>query len=553
MRNFYSHEKIFYSFIVLWMLIGAVVLYAVNNNEVYSDSSWGRNKYNDGEVCDKNEDEVYLAKVRTLNEILTKLRDHYVDELDMEELLDAAIDGVLSKVDPHTDYFDEDELCLFMSSAQGEFGGLGISIDKIDDYITVISPIEGTPAYKMGIIAGDKLSKINGESIVGVSIEESIKKMRGPAGSKIVLTVERPGIGELDFEIQRDVIKIKSVPYAFKLDNGAGYIRIRQFNSHTAKEFAKALDDLENKGIKGLIIDLRSNPGGLLSQAIDTVNEFVGKDKCVVFTKGRSIEANQQYYTKYDRIREDYPVVVLINEASASASEIFAGSIQDWDRGLLVGKTSFGKGSVQNIEQLYSGGIKITTSKYYIHSGRCIHKELNDKILRGKEVSEKEREIIESENHKKEYFTENGRKVFGGGGVTPDVKVENDYLSDLGIKINQKNLFFSYSVDYFRDNKDKINEDFKLNDSLINDFYEYLAENGINYSETEKDSIADWIKINLEASIIEKKYGELAGYKKRLGTDLQFIAAKNLFEKYKTLDEMFKYAESLQKKDEEKR
>jgi carboxyl-terminal processing protease len=543
------NRRVFYALIIIWFAIGASLLFAAKNSaterHLNSTDAFAQSELQNKLLRNSSDDDAYLTKLRVLNEILIQLKNNYVDDVKMEELVDAAIEGVLSEVDPHTTYFDDDQLNQFLSETQGEFGGLGISIDKRGDYITVISPIEGTPAYKMGILAGDRLIKVDGVSVVGLSTEDSIKKMRGPSGSKVVVTIERPGVGELDFEIERDIITIKSIPYVFKLDNEVGYIRIRQFNAHTSTEFRRALDSLEKQAIKGLIVDLRFNPGGLLNEAIDTVNEFVGKDKRVVFTKGRTREANQEYYTKYDRIREGYPVVVLVNEASASAAEIFAGSMQDWDKGLVIGKTSFGKGSVQNIKPLYSGGLKITTSKYYIHSGRCIHKELNDKILRGKDVSDEEKERIDSESKETEYFTENGRKVFGGGGVTPDITIDQGILSELEMKIRQKNLFFDYSVDYFRNHESDIDEDFKLDDEIIDNFKKYIKEHEITYTDSQIDSISSWMNINLQANIIGKKYGEVASYKKLLATDLQFLAAKELFDKYNNLDQMFEHAESL--------
>merc|ERR1711879_91027 len=214
-----------------------------------------------------------------------------------------------------------------------------------------------------------------------------------------------------------------------------------QFNANTSEELGQSLDALEEEGIDGLIIDLRFNPGGLLSEAINTVNEFIGKGKRVVYTKGRIEYANEDYFTTKDIMRPDYPIVVLINEASASASEIFAGSMQDYDRGLVVGKTSFGKGSVQQLFPLRDGsGIKITTSHYYINSGRCIHKILNDKILTGKAVTEEEKEDIDKFNHEHICKTAKGRTVYGGGGVTPDIIVEADTLSRFELELRRKNF-----------------------------------------------------------------------------------------------------------------
>jgi carboxyl-terminal processing protease len=469
--------------------------------------------------------------------------------LDNSTLIKDAINGMLSDVDPHTNFFTADEFADFTTSTKGEFGGLGIQIDKKGDYITVVSPIEGTPAYKMGIMAGDRIIKVDGANVVGISTDDVIKKMRGPKDSKVTITISRPGVKDpLDFEITRDIIKVKSVPYAFKLDNGVGYIRINQFSSHTTEELRAALDGLEKQGIRGLIIDLRFNPGGILNEAIDTVNEFIGKDKLVVFTKGRNKDANMEYFTRYDRIRTGYPVVVMINEASARAAEIFAGSLQDWDKGLIVGKTSFGKGSVQQIFPLSDGnGMKITTAKYYIKSGRCIHKDINDKILRGKEVTEADKAKAEAESHKAIFHTVNGRVVYGGGGITPDIEIDSPLLTKLEVEMRRKNVFFNYAVDYMVKHQHNVSTDFQLNDATFNDFMTYVKNQGITYSPAELDSARTFIKVSLESDIIAKK-DEVASYKRGLTLDQQFENTLSLFDNYKTLDAMFKYAATLQKK-----
>jgi len=356
----------------VWILAGIMLLGAT--------SAFAQNQNKGSDI---------YSQLSTFTEVLQKLKQYYVTDLDDEELIKAAIIGMLGNTDPHTSYFTKDEFSDFTTSTRGAFGGLGIQIDKIGDYVTVVSPIEGTPAYRMGITAGDRIVKVDGKSIVSQSTDEAIKLMRGDVGTQVVITISRPGVAEpMDFTIIRETIKIKSVPYYFSLENGVGYIRITQFNENTTQELRDALTSLESSNIRGLILDLRSNPGGLLDQAVDTVNEFIGKDKLVVETKGRIPNSNRQHYTRYATRVRNYPIVVLVNEASASASEIFAGSLQDWDKGLVLGKTTFGKGSVQQLFPLANGnGIKVTTSYYYIKSGRCIHKMINDKLLQGKEVS----------------------------------------------------------------------------------------------------------------------------------------------------------------------
>ena len=523
--------------------------------------------FNTQNAIAKNPNQTNLyKKLKLFNEVLFKLQENYVDDLDIDELMESAIEGMLKETDPHTTYFTPDEFDRFSTDTKGEFGGLGISIDKKGDYITVVSPIEGTPAYRMGIMAGDKISKVDGKNIVGMKTDESIKLMRGEPGTKVTITILRPGVkGELDFEIIRDIIKVKSIPYAFKLDNGVGYIRIRQFNANTTKELRAALDNLEAEGIRGLLIDLRFNPGGLLNEAINTVNEFIGKNKLVVFTKGRTKQTNMDYYTKYNRIRSGYPVIVLINAGSASASEIFAGSLQDWDKGLVVGKTSFGKGSVQRLFPLSDGnGIKVTTAKYYINSGRCIHKDLNDKLLQDERVQNGDitREEIEEmekkadeESHKNIYYTSKGRKVYGGGGINPDIEIEQSRLTNLGVELRRKNAFFNFSVNYMIDHEDEITNNFRIGDKLFKEFLQFAKKEGIEFEQSEVDSTYSWIENQLNSNIIGRKFGDIEQYKIAIHEDTQLQETFKIFDKYKTLEEMFFYAEeqnALKEKEENK-
>lgn len=486
-------------------------------------------------------------KLKLFNEVLFKLQENYVDDVDIEILIDAAIAGMLDETDPHTTYFTPDEFERFNSNTKGEFGGLGISIDKKGDYITVVSPIEGTPAYNMGILSGDKIVSVDGENVVGISTDEVIKKMRGEKGTKVIIGIERPGVEEeLEFEIIRDIIKIDSIPYAFKLDNGIGYIRIRQFNANTTKELRDKLDELEEEGIRGLLIDLRFNPGGLLREAVDTVNEFIGKGKRVVFTKGKTPQANLEYKTRYNRIRNGYPVVVLINEASASAAEIFSGSLQDWDKGLVVGKTSFGKGSVQRLFPLSDGnGLKVTTAKYYINSGRCIHKDLNDKLLTGKDVTEEEKEIAEAEHFKDVHYTEKGRIVYGGGGINPDIEIEQSRLSDFELELRRNNTFFNYSVEYILENQDTIELNFVADEEIVDEFLEFIVTDSIQYEQAEIDSSFNWIANEITNNVISRKFGVEEGYKVIIREDTQLQEALDLFERFSSLEEMFEYAETL--------
>lgn len=489
------------------------------------------------------------SQIQLFSEVLQKLKQYYVTDLSDEELIKSAIVGMLGSTDPHTTYFTSDEFKDFTTSTKGQFGGLGIQIDKIGNYVTVVSPIEGTPAYRMGITAGDRIVKVNGESVVGMSTDEAIKRMRGDVGTKVEITISRPGLAEpLTFEIIREIIKIKSVPYSFKLDNGTGYLRITQFNENTTTELRSALTQLESEGIKGLIIDLRYNPGGLLDQAVDTVNEFIGQNRLVVETKGRT--ENKQLYTRYATKERNYPIVVLVNEASASASEIFAGSLQDWDKGLVMGKTSFGKGSVQQLLPLSNGnGIKVTTSYYYIKSGRCIHKMSNDKLLKGQQVSEDELKTENEKIHKQVYYTANNRKVYGGGGITPDIVAESDFLTMFGAELRRKNVFFNFAVDYLVDHNHQLDNNFSISDKTLSDFLDYAKKQDIKYTQADLDSADAYIRNTLKSELVRKVKGDQEAYKVTITQDKQLMQAVAMFDRFKTLKEMFDHAASIAKKD----
>ncbi len=494
-------------------------------------------------------DNIY-SQLGLFSEVLNRLKQYYVTDLNDEELIKSAIIGMLGSTDPHTTYFTKDEFQDFTTTTKGAFGGLGIQIDKIGDYVTVVSPIEGTPAYRMGITAGDRIVKVDSTNVVGFSTDQAIKLMRGDVGTKVTITISRPGIATpLEYNIVREVIKIKSVPYSFKLDNGVGYIRISQFNENTTTELRDALTSLERENIRGLILDLRWNPGGLLDQAVDTVNEFIGKDKLVVETKGRIPSSNRQHYTRYDTKARKYPIIVLVNEASASASEIFAGSLQDWDKGLVMGKTTFGKGSVQQLFPLANGnGIKITTSYYYIYSGRCIHKMINDKILQGQNVSESEIKAEEDKTHEQIYYTVNKRVVYGGGGITPDIEVNSDYLTLFGAELRRKNVFFNFAVDYLVDHDHTISKNITIDDDIMSRFLTYARENGVSYTVSDLDSTSVYIRNTIKSELFRKVYGDNEAYKVTISQDTQLMAAVDLFNRFSTMDAMFEHAASTKKR-----
>ena len=439
-------------------------------------------------------------QIKLMNKVLTVIYTDYVDPIDYRKLIKGAIDGMTSTLDPHTVFYTPKQYKELQVDTRGKFGGLGIQIGIRDGWLTVIAPIEGTPAYRAGIRAGDRIIKIEGKSTRGITVEEAVTKLRGEPGTPVTITIQREGEPEpFDVTIVRDIIEIKPVPYYGMTSKGVGYIRLTQFSELAADEVGKALRDLKKQGARGIILDLRSNPGGLLSQAVSVAGHFLHKNSLVVFTKGRNMFQSREYYTDFEGEYSEGPLVVLVDGGSASASEIVSGAIQDHDRGVILGMPTFGKGLVQSIRPLDDGtALKITTAKYYIPSGRCIQKEdylhkpncaiitdtlhWNPDTLDPWDFSTTPADTDTTEKEKPVYYTENGRKVYGGGGITPDVKYEPPMLNKLEVDLLRKGLFFEFAVHYLADHRDEFKSpDFEVSDQLVEEFKKFLKEKDFEY------------------------------------------------------------------------
>ncbi|MEE9420743.1 MAG: S41 family peptidase [Desulfatiglandaceae bacterium] len=324
-----------------------------------------------GEVKADTKD-VY-KNIEVFTEVLRQIEKNYVDPQDPQKLIYGAIKGMVRSLDPHSSFLTKEEHQELMMETKGSFSGIGIEITVKDNILTVVSPIEDTPAYKAGVKAGDKIIKVEGKSTKDMTLLEAVKKIRGPKGTQVKLTIAREGVQKpLDFSITRDVIPLKSVRH-YSLTPEIGYVRISNFQSKTAKDLSATLEELERRGkLKGLIIDLRNNPGGLLSQAIE-VSELFLDSGVIVSTKGRNSSQNIKATAHKDEKQRDYPIIVLVNGGSASAAEIVAGALQDNKRAIILGTRTFGKGSVQTILPLSDGsGLRLTTSLYYTPSGKSI-------------------------------------------------------------------------------------------------------------------------------------------------------------------------------------
>ncbi|MDH4152500.1 MAG: S41 family peptidase [Nitrospira sp.] len=310
-------------------------------------------------------------ELKTFSEVLNQVQKHYVDETKPKDLIQGAIRGMLSTLDPHSAYMTPEMYKEMQVETRGEFGGVGIQIGVKDNRLAVIAPIEGTPAHRAGIKAGDFIVKVNEDPTKDLTLMDAVQKMRGPKGSKVNLTIQREGASDpLVFTLVRDTIKIESVKS--KVIDNLGYVRLTQFQEATGRDLAKAIKQFKEQKVHGAILDLRNNPGGLLTAAVDVSEQFLPTGKLVVYTKSREGKKDEWFAKAKDQL-EDLPVIILVNEGSASASEIVAGALQDWGRGVVVGTTSFGKGSVQTILALGDGsGLRLTTAKYYTPKGRSI-------------------------------------------------------------------------------------------------------------------------------------------------------------------------------------
>lgn len=313
-------------------------------------------------------------QINLLLDVLKYTEENYVEEIDKEKLLNSAIKGLLKPLDPFTQFMEPDVYKELKVETEGQFGGLGIKITVRDEWITVITPLPGTPAYKAGILPNDRIIKIEGESTYGMSSDDAVKKLRGQPGTKVTITIQREGLKEpFDLTITRDIIKIEVIKYKM-LENNIGYIALFEFNSNSYKDISKALEELKKQSMKGLILDLRNNPGGLLDQAVNIAKLFLGGNKLIVYTEGRK-SPRKEYRADEKAPYEDIPMVVLVNGGSASGSEILAGALQDNKRAILIGTRTFGKASVQSVLDLGEGyGLKLTTARYYTPSGKRIDK-----------------------------------------------------------------------------------------------------------------------------------------------------------------------------------
>ncbi len=493
-------------------------------------------------------------QVNKLEDISRLVDRHYVEDINWDEAMEGAINGMLEKLDPHSVYIPAEKVKGNKENFAGKYEGIGIQFDVLDGYITVISPIPGSPAYRLGIIAGDRIVKINGESAIGISSDDVPKKLKGPKGTSVDVMIQRTGVAEeLPFTIVRDEVPISTITASFMVDDSTGYIAVNRFAMITAKEVEERLVELEKQNMKRLVLDLRWNSGGYLYEAVKMAGKFISGHKKIVYTKGRegqySDGAEDYFADQFGRkTPRDCDLVVLINRGSASAAEIVAGAIQDYDRGMIVGENSFGKGLVQKEFMLNDGSaVRITTAKYYTPSGRCIQRD-----YKGKEVEEYYEEISDSAwaatqdsiTDRPLFYTAKGRQVYGGGGIQPDIQIRNAHKSQAPKLVNEilkHRLFFEFANDYatrhpeLKSSLASFRKTFRVNRDIMNAFKKLCLRKGVKLENGLFEKDERYLQSRIKGEIARKFWENDGYYYIMLDYDTQFLRALDSFEQAREL------------------
>lgn len=461
--------------------------------------------------------EKYFDIAKSLDIYATLFKEvnaYYVDDVSPKKLVETSINGMLDQLDPYTDYIPEEDLEAFSIQTTGQYAGVGALIGIVNKKTVITNPYVGFPAHRGGLRVGDEIISVNGQNVQGKPTSDVSALLKGKPNTEVVMEVKRPGEKlPVSFKLTREKIKISNITYFDLVDSTTGYIKLDEFTPGAAKEVEAAVIDLKKRGAKKLILDLRDNLGGSLYEAVNIVNLFIPKGKEVVSTKGKVEEWNKTYNTLNNPIDTEIPLVVLTSGSSASASEIVAGSLQDYDRAVLVGQKTFGKGLVQTTRQLaYNAQLKVTTAKYYIPSGRCIqaidyeHRKSDGTVSKF------------PDSLKREFKTKGGRKVYDGAGLDPDVAVEAAAFSSAVIELVSSGLVFEYATKYCSEHANPASmKNFRLSDQEYQKFVAWVSEQKFTYA-SELDQKADEL---IASAKREKYYDELQSQFSELKTRIE--------------------------------
>jgi carboxyl-terminal processing protease len=489
-------------------------------------------------------------QVLKFSHVLNLTMKNYVEDVDTQKLTEAAINGLLGQLDPHSVYIPASQLQRVQEEFQGSFEGIGVEFQVLNDTLLVVAAIAGGPSEALGIQGGDKIVRIDDSTAIGITQEQVPKKLRGPKGTKVRVTILRAGIKEpLEFEITRANIPLYTVDTSFMLDDAVGYIRVTRFAATTHEEFTEHVTKLREQGMKRLILDLRGNAGGFLEQAFKVADELMPQGRRIVYTKGRQSQFEDEFRSTGGGRFQDISLILLVNSGSASASEIVAGAVQDWDRGLIVGETTFGKGLVQRQYDLPDGSaVRITTARYYTPSGRLIQRPYGkDHMKYQREVVEREETEGENLTHEVEkdstrpvFKTMGGRRVYGGGGITPDYIVKSERLNEYTVQLWSKQVFLQFADKYVdvrgADLKREYGKDpakfaarFSVTDDMEEEFLAMAKAKGVEFKKDLYEKDRHFITAYLRAFVARRLWGNEGWSRVMLAEDTQYRKAISLF------------------------
>ena len=475
---------------------------------------------------------------------LVLVETHYVDEVDTERLIYQAIGGMLQTLDPHSSFMDPRSYAQLRERQEGRYYGLGISINVIDGDITVMSIFEGSPAYRSGLRRGDVIARISGQNAKDMTSDDAVRLLRGPKGTAVDISIRRTGYDELiDLTVERDEITIATIQAAFVVDGGTGYVKLGDFSETSDRDLGRVLQRLRDDGMQRLILDLRNNPGGPLDQAIKVSNQFLPRGNLIVYTRGRVENSDQDYHATTDGGFTDMPLVVVVNRNSASASEIVAGAIQDHDRGLIVGETTFGKALVQSIYRVSHGaGLALTTARYYTPSGRMIQRPWDGTFDEYLTYSMREQSPGSHSPADRKYTT-GGREVFSGGGIEPDHRIagpiEGFDPSRLGRLLAARQEFASFAERFSAEGdlriagvgrgRKLVARGFAIDDALLDEFKEHVRGRGLTVDDDAFAEDLDFIRAMMRYAIDEALFSVEEARRNLFGADPQTRLAGTLF------------------------
>jgi carboxyl-terminal processing protease len=505
-------------FLVVFVILACGFLGAVFGQRVSGSTPSG-----DGEIRDS---------LRTFSQVYDLVEQNYAEPVSADKAIyNGAIPGMLRVLDPHSNFFDPKSYALLREEQRGKYYGVGMQVGPRNNKVIVIAPFVGTPAYRAGIHPGDVIIAVDGKPTDNMNTSDVADLLKGPKGTNVKITVLREGTPKpLEFNVTRDEIPRYSVDLHFLIRPGVGYMHISGFQETTEHEVQQALEEMGD--LKGLVLDLRQNPGGLLSEGVGVADKFLKRGQVIVSHHGRS-SPEKVYRASHGNSGKEYPIVVLVNRGTASAAEILAGAIQDHDRGLIVGENTFGKGLVQTVFPLSENtGLALTTAKYYTPSGRLIQRDYTGVSLYDYYYNHDDNGTANAANREVK-MTDSGRPVYGGGGITPDVRFETPKQNHFQDELLQHYAFFNFAKHYTINHQ--LTKNFTVDDAVMQDFRKFLEDQKVAFTESDLAGANDWIRNNIKSEIFIDSFGQEEGLKVRADGDPLVVKALDLMGQAKTL------------------